>query len=220
LGISRGDELVTSINISPFSPSSQLEEMLNAVSTISDAGSVAVKRQGYEGSEADFWFSDVQVEFTIIFLTRLGLPEHDMVTLSLSAQQSSCVSNSTQLDVSVRIASVQSFSSPASFNAGFNISSQLQRVTRSLPLDASREMLRDELTGLLSWGCEEEEGLDGKTLLYEDYENNGRGRRRDNSTFFCGSYSERDPSQIWNPSDEAFRISDYPYVSSRMSSQQ
>lgn len=210
---------MASVNFSPFSSASELEEMLNGVGEISALGSVVVQRRGYEGSEVGFWFSNMQVDFTVVFLTRLGVSESDMLTLVISAEQASCVSadsGSTRLDLVVDIETIQEFSSPASFNVGFNISSQLERVTRPLPLDASSEMLREELTGLLSWGCEEEEGLEDKTLLYEDYESSGRGQRRRNSTFFCGSYSEYVPFTIWNsPSDEPFRINDFPYVSKK-----
>lgn len=219
MDVTRGGEPVASVTFSPFSSASELEEMLNGVREISALGSVVVQRRGYEGSEVGFWFSNMPVDFTVIFLTRLGVSASDMLTLDLSAEQASCFSadsSSTQLNVTVGIEIVQEFSSPSTFNVGFNISSQLERVTRPLPLDASSEMLREELTGLLLWGCEEEDGLEQKTLLYETYESSGRGRRRRNSTSFCGSYSENIPHVIWNsPSDEAFRINDFPYVSKK-----
>ena len=217
MDITRGGDAVASVSFSPFSSASQLEEMLNAVQEIAATGSVAVKRQGYEGSEVGFWFSDAQVEFTIIFLTRLGVPDSDVLTLALRPE-ASCLSgddsNSTQLELTMAIKTIQNANSPATFDVGFNISSQLERVTRPLPLDTTSETLREELTGLLSQGCVEEAGLAEKTLLYENYESSGSSRR-DNSTSFCGVYSQRDSSQIWSTSDEAFRISDYPYVSKK-----
>lgn len=214
MDIARGREVVRTISFSPFSTASELEEALNGFKEIDALGRVAVQKQGYEGSEVGFWFSDIAVEFTVVFLTRLGVSLNDIVTLNFNSEQVSCVDAiSVQLGLTVGMETIQEPSYPASFDVGFDINSQLQRLTEPLPLDTSPEMLRGELTELLSWGCEEEEVLEEKTLLYEGFESSGRGRARDNSTSFCGSYSERNPGQVWRTSDESFRITEFPYVS-------
>lgn len=209
---------VESVDVSPFNSAEELQDILNEVQVISAVGHVTVQKGGYTGLSGEFWSSDESVEITVIFLTRLGLVVSDMITIAVSTENTSCIAdneNSTQHALTVSMETVQTLSYPASYDIGFDISSQLQRRSQPLPLNASAETLRGELTEMLSWGCMEEDNLDAKTLIYEDYEDSGRGIRRDNSTSFCGLYSERNPYQIWSETgDEPFSVNEIPYVSS------
>lgn len=215
MDITRGGDTLGSVSLSPFSNASELERSLNSLSALDGLGYVVVEKRGYDSSPAGFWLSDSPVEFTVIFLTRFGIPMATIPTLSISTS-ASCVSadsSSIPLNLTVGMENIQDLRYPTSFDVGFNFSSQLQRATKPLPLTASPEVLRDELTELLSWGCVEEENLDEKTLIYENYESSGRGRRRDNSTSFCGSYSDSNAFEIWSRSEQPFRIDEFSYVS-------
>lgn len=220
IDLSRGSRVVDSISISPFYEAKELEQLLNDVGEISALGRVSVRKSGYEGTNEMFWSANMPVEFTVIYVSQFGVTINEMVTLSFSSEEGNFTScgtvdtNSTQLGVVVAVETTQDLNSPGSFQVGFNVSSRQQRLTQSLSLDASADMLRNELTELLSWGCTEEARIADKTLIYEDYESEGMGRNRDNSTSFCGAYSNRNPYISWVAGDNGgYRLSDRPYVS-------
>lgn len=222
VNLSRGGSVIDTISISPFHEAEELEHQLNGVEAVSAFGRVSVRKSGYEGTNDTFWSANMSVEFTIIYVFQFfGVTINEMVTLSEEGNFTSCSNsdtNSTQFGVMVTVETIQNLSSPGSFEVGFNISSQQQRLTRQLSLNTSADMLLNELTELLSWGCMEEEGIADKTLIFEDYEREGMGRNRDNSTSFCGAYSNKNPFISWVAgSDRGYKISNKPYVSALIS---
>ena len=209
LNITRNSHLVDTISFSPFSSSRDVEDELNKGMNV---GRVSIQKGGYSGDQDMFWLSDTPIEFTMIFLTPFGTMMNDIPILSTEERMSifSCSvedSNST-LQLSIEVEMIQGLSYPESFSVGFAIGSRQQRLTGRLPLNVSSSLLREELTGLLSWGCSLEENIERQTLSYYDYEGGSSGNRR-NNTAFCGSYSNSNPKTVWS---RAYQVNTIPYV--------
>ena len=204
--------VLSTVTLSPFHDAEDIQELVNsAIADLTEVGGrVAVKRRGSESEGDWFWSPNTPVQFDVIHLTPLGVAASDVVTVGVCSTgecTSYCVIQDSNVDLTVGIETIQEASSPMSFQMAFNTSSQQQRDTETLPLDATNDMLRSALTGLLSWDCTEEEGIAEKTILYEQYEEPGR----DNSTSFCGAYSEHNPYIFYQDSD--YRLDNVPYVS-------
>ena len=224
IGVYREEDFLESVNISPFDSEEELQDILNEVESISEVGHVMVQKGGYNGTSEELWSSDEAVEITVIFLTRAGVAVGDMITIAVAMEDEllSCIADNENSTLLVVVETVQALSYPTSYDIGFNISSQLQRRSQPLPLDASAETVHEELTEMLSWGCVVEDNLAAKTLAYEDYEESvseDLDASRDNSTSFCGLYSERDPDELWSATKgEAFSVNEIPYVSNTLAS--
>ena len=213
----RGGTFIETMTLSPFRDAEEIEELLN-MAIPETSGHVIVRRRGSESESDRDWFlsSDMSVEFDVVYLTPLSVATSNVVTLATCLTgdcDAYCMTtgdaNATRHDLTVSIETVQEFSSPDSFQVAFNTNSQQPRRTGPLPLNATNDALCGELTELLSWECNEEEGIAEKTIFYEEYET--LTRDTSNSTSFCGAYSRINPYIFW--SGGQYRVDNVPYVS-------
>ena len=203
----RASAVLSTVTLPPFQDAEQLQELLiSAIAEYSEVGvQIAVKMRGSEGLNSTI--------YDIVYLTPLGVAAGEVVTLDTCSSgecSSYCTEENTEIrhNITVRVTTLQDPSAPSSFQVAFNTSGQQLRNTGQLPLDATNEMLRSELTELLSWECTEEQGIDAKTLFYEDYESTG-----DNSTSYCGAYSRENPYIWWQAE---YSLDSAPYVSAKL----
>ena len=207
LNISKYDRVVDSIVFSPASNASEVEYRLNQIEDIRAVGRVTVLKD-----EDRDMSNTISIQFTVIYLTQFEVSQSMVPIIKLDLEQ---IVSCGGIDYMVDVETIQTLTYPSSFKIGFNANSQQYRQTTPLPLNASSEMLRSNLTELLSWGCteEDEESIAQKTILYEKYESEGEGRTRDNSTSFCGFYSNRNPVYVWRESNNGtYRLNTVPYV--------
>ncbi len=204
--------------------SEALEELLNGMAAIQDAGIVKVYKDDYASDQ----FAAVNtrdVRFTVVYLTTSS----DVPTLSLNSNSAmiTCDHTNTTTDaicgdynIVPSIDTTQELNVPSDFTLGFTPPNQPPRYTQSLPLNATGETIHSEISDLFARGCDSNiDALSAQNrVFYSSSLEASSQSNRVNDTSFCGHYSERNPGTVWRNNfagfdNQAFNPDQYRYVS-------
>lgn len=211
------------VTITPEMSAGDVEKMLNALRIVQRVGSVKVIKD----SGGSFHFSEgspLDVQFTLVLLTPLGVPLSAAADLPISAVPDLPISTVPDLtlaagglsgelvcsglgvngvmtnhSIATAIQTVQEAAYPDGFNLGFELQGQPHRYTATLPPNVTANTLRDELSNLFAWQCDSDvDSLNenGRIFYHADYETSSESNR-DNETAFCDHYSEKNPRTVW-----------------------
>ena len=211
LGFASGNDFQTSVTISPFSNVKELESTLNAAISAVQGTQISLIKTGHNGAADAFWSGDnsMVLNLTLVYITSYEVVMNDIPTVMVTSGPSCTGTDSAQFQLMVAVETIQNLHYPRTFDAGFN-----NRYTAQLPLNTTAEALQQNLTGLLSWGCTEDEALAEKTTIYDRFETHETARIQ-NATSFCGVYSSRDPQTIFPADSKPYNLSNVPYVSQK-----
>ncbi len=178
-----GDEMFS------FMTEASEEDIASAVNelvTVQSIGFIEVFREDNE------LYSE-HIYLTFVFVTNLDVNELAIPLLSVSPDAPDC--NPSHLNISIQ--TIQNFTIAQSINLGFN-DTTLPRYTNNLPLDdLTTNSIRDEVTKLFGYVCDEpSESSDGSIRFRASYEDSTEDSR-DNSTSYCGLFSLRSPTTLW-----------------------
>lgn len=221
-----GDLAVPAINITISSDmsSNELEDLLNDLSAVQRVGAVRVIKD-YRNSDYFQPSGDLNVQFTIVFVTPVTVQQSDIPELTLTGGSNviNCVNldadvnatNTTdeEYSISVSIETTQNLTYPKGFNLGFEQPGQPPRYTPNFLPNVTSDSIQTEVSNLFAWKCDSNvDALSENSLIlyHADYESSNENNR-DNETAFCGHYSERNPGVVWNDGD--LNLKQYRYVS-------
>jgi len=192
-----------------------LQELLNSNSDLEDF-QVEVFKDYYS---SDFFMAEYSkdVKFTIVFLASPEIEENLIPKLSLRSDTEDllCEHSNEQLNttyngymIQATVETVQTRNYSSDFTVGFQLSTQAPRMTPSLPINVTTDVIESEVSDLFVWDCSNDLPDDG--VFYRSSLEDSSESNRVNDTAFCGHYSEQNPGAVWRnvwfPGDEPIDV--------------